>query len=163
MTAGIQILKSPGNALCLGTSQNSTVLEGDQIVARGSDVTVHVAAKLRGLKNNVDQTKLLSLSLNWSDETGASDSRRLEWDESKERFVTTLPYVLQSLTFQVTADHAKSGLFHIDVSDPPVITQWKLELEPAAYTGLPATSLSGVPAEIRVPGIHPHSDCRRVP
>ncbi len=134
-----------------GSTLEMKVVEGNQIIARGSDATVHVSVTSRRGRRDADLIPQSTVWLNWSDTQGSSDSRRLEWDESSQQFVATLPHVRQSLTFQVTTDGAKTGTYRIDVSDPPAITQMTMDIEPAAYTGLPARSLAGVPSEIRVP------------
>ncbi|MEI8019285.1 MAG: hypothetical protein WCH39_13860, partial [Schlesneria sp.] len=140
----------PWGNFAWGSNLDLKVVEGDQVVARGTDVPIHVVLTERRRHREVDPNNVKPLWLNWHDTTNASDRRRLEWDAESESFTTTLPHVLQSVTFDVTTDGAKSGTHQIEVADPPVVTQFKLEIEPAAYTGLPAKLLTGVPGEVQV-------------
>ena len=140
----------PWGNFAWGSNLELKVVEGDQVVARGTDVPIHVLLSERRRHREVDPNNIKPLWLNWHDTTNASDRRRLEWDAESESFTTTLPHVLQSVTFDVTTDGARSGTHQIEVADPPVVTQFKLEIEPAAYTGLPAKLLTGVPSEVQV-------------
>ena len=134
-----------------GAGLELVVVEGDQVVARGSDVPIHVSVTSRRRFKSVDPEKISPLRLNWRDVSNASDQRRFVWDAETQTFVTTLPHVQQSLTFEVATDGARTGVHRISVADPPVMTRFQMEIEPAAYTGLPARSLASVPAEVRVP------------
>ena len=134
-----------------GVSIDLKVLEGNQVIARGSDVPIHVTATERRRQRVIEKSSTDPLWLTWRDATQASDRRRLEWDEESGSFMTTLPHVQQSLSFDVATNGARSGTYQIEVADPPVITQFKLDIEPAPYTGLPARILAGVPSEITLP------------
>ena len=140
----------PWGNFAWGSNLDLNVVEGDQVVARGTDVPVHVVLTERRRHRDVEPNNVKPLWLNWQDATNASDRRRLEWDAESKSFTTTLPHVLQSVTFVVTTDGAQSGTHRIDVADPPAVTQFKLEIEPAAYTGLPAKLMAGVPGEVHV-------------
>ncbi|WP_373652847.1 hypothetical protein [Schlesneria sp. DSM 10557] len=126
------------------------VVEGDQVVARGSDVPIHVKVTPRHNGLIVNPEKFSSLRLNWRDERNGSDQRRFVWDTQTETFVTTLPRVQQSLSFDVTSDGARTGMHRVVVADPPVMTRFQMEIEPPPYTGLPARSLNSVPPEVRI-------------
>lgn len=121
--------------------------EGDQVAARGSDVPIHVEVRRRAKAiTAADQTVYW---LHWTDAAGASDSRRLEWDVEASRFVTTLPHVFHSVTFHATTRGAQSRIHRIHVADPPSIAGLHLDIDPPAYTGLPAKSLDGAQGEVR--------------
>ncbi|HEY0984652.1 hypothetical protein [Schlesneria sp.] len=126
------------------------VVEGDQVVARGSDVPIHVKVTPRHNGLIVNPEIFSSLRLNWRDERNGSDQRRFVWDTQTETFVTTLPRVQQSLSFDVTSDGARTGMHRVVVADPPVMTRFQMEIEPPPYTGLPARSLTSVPPEVRI-------------
>ena len=134
-----------------GADLELVVVEGDQVVARGSDVPIHVSVNSRRRLKSVDPDKISPLRLNWRDVSNASDQRRFVWDAETSTFVTTLPHVQHSLTFDVATEGARTGIHRINVANPPVMTRFQMEIEPAAYTGLPARSLASVPAEIRMP------------
>ncbi len=121
--------------------------EGDQVAARGSDVAIHVEVRRRAKPITIaDQTVYW---LHWTDAAGASDSRRLEWDAETSRFATTLPHVFHSVTFQATTRGAQSRTHRVHVADPPSIAGLHLDIDPPAYTGLPAKLLDGAQGEVR--------------
>ncbi len=121
--------------------------DGDQVAARGSDVAIHVEVRRRAKAiTAADQTIYW---LHWTDAAGTSDSRRLEWDAEASRFVTTLPHVFHSVTFHATTRGAQSRIHRIHVADPPSIAGLHLDIDPPAYTGLPAKSLDGAQGEVR--------------
>ncbi len=123
------------------------ISDGDQVAARGSDVAIQVEVRRRAKPvTTADQTVYW---LHWTDAAGAKDSRRLEWDAEASRFVTTLPHVFHSITFQATTRGAQSRIHRIHVADPPSIAGLHLDIDPPAYTGLPAKSLDGAQGAVR--------------
>lgn len=121
--------------------------DGDQVAARGSDVVIPVEVRRRA--KPIAAADQAAYWLHWTDATGASDARRLEWDAELSRFTTTLPHVFHSITFQATTSGAQSRTHRIHVADPPSIASLHLDIDPPAYTGLPAKSLDGAQGEVR--------------
>lgn len=142
---------APWGNYAWGATLELKVWEGDQSIARGDDAPVHVSVIQRKTYLGRGSQHTDALWLSWRDEKGVSDVRRLEWDETSRQFTTTMTHIMRSLTYQVTTEGAKSGTYRVEVSDPPEIARFTLDLEPAPYTGLPARILEGVPGEIRVP------------
>ena len=141
---------APSGNFAWGTRLELKVIEGDQVVARGSDVPIHVALFERRGHRELEKSHSTPLWLHWTDANHSADSRRLDWDDQAGKWMTTLPHLQQSLTYRVSTGGAKSGTYRIDVADPPVITQLNLEIETPPYTGLPAKNLLGVPSEVLV-------------
>ena len=139
---------APFGNFAWGTRLELKVIEGDQVVARGSDVPIHVALFERRGHHELEKSHSTPLWLHWTDANHSADSRRLDWDDQAGKWTTTLPHLQQSLTYRISTDGAKSGTYRIDVADPPVITQLNLEIEPPPYTGLPAQIFLGVPSEV---------------
>lgn len=127
------------------------VVDGNRIVAKGSDVpiAIQVRSSRRSAANPADEQAVVWLHS--TDDVGARDSRRLEWDAEAQRYMTTLPRVSRSLTFHATTTGARSEQHRIDVSDPPAITRLSLDVNPPAYTGMPAQALDGAQGEVRAP------------
>ncbi len=123
------------------------ILDGDQVAARGSDVAIAVEVRRRA--QSITAADPTPYWLHWTDAAGASDSRRLEWDAAASRFTTTLPHIFHSITFQATTHGAQSRTHRIHVADPPSIASLHVDLDPPAYTGLPAKSLDGAQGEVR--------------
>jgi hypothetical protein len=141
---------APSGNFAWGTRLELKVIEGDQVVARGSDVPIHVALFERRGHRELEKSHSTPLWLHWTDANHSADSRRLDWDDQAGKWMTTLPHLQQSLTYRISTGGAKSGTYRIDVADPPVITQLNLEIDPPPYTGLPARNLLGVPSEVLV-------------
>lgn len=124
------------------------VVDGDRVVAKGTDVPIQIEVRSRrkATSQNIPQEIVW---LHWTDDAGIQDSRRLEWDVEAERFATTLPHITRSLQFHATTTDAQSEVHQVTVADPPAITSLQLDVEPPAYTGLPARALDGAQGEIR--------------
>jgi hypothetical protein len=133
-----------------GTRLSLKVDVADPVVARGSDVPIRVTVIDRRRNRPLEKNSTDPIWLNWRDGQLTSDRRRLEWDDASDSFLTILPRIQNSVAFDISTTGAKSGVFKIDVADPPVISQFKMMIEPAAYTGEPARSLAGIPAEVMV-------------
>ncbi|MBS0201509.1 MAG: hypothetical protein JSS49_01320 [Planctomycetes bacterium] len=123
------------------------VVDGDRVVARGSDVPIQIELRQPRRRPETDETQTV-VWLHWIDAVGIKDSRRLEWDSDSRRFATLLPRVAKSLKFRATTTGAQSEEHRIDVADPPTITRLTLDVSPPPYTGLPARSLDGAQGEV---------------
>lgn len=125
------------------------IVDGDRVVAKGSDVPIQVHLQSRrSTSMAIDEQ---SVWLHWTDDAGIKDSRRLEWDAEAQRYATTLPHVARSLRLYAAAKSAQSETHRIDVADPPMITRFQLDIEPPAYMGLPARSLDGALGQVHAP------------
>ncbi|MDB5342866.1 MAG: hypothetical protein JWP89_1243 [Schlesneria sp.] len=126
------------------------IVDGDRVVAKGSDVLVEV---------QLNQTRPMIVTkddreqvwLHWIDEASIQDSRRLEWDAETQHFAVTLPHLAKSVRVYATASGSQSETHQIQVAEPPVITRLHLDIKPPAYTGLPARTSDGALGEIRAP------------
>ncbi|HEY4259012.1 MAG TPA: hypothetical protein VGM98_02580, partial [Schlesneria sp.] len=126
------------------------IVNGDRVVAKGSDVLVEVQLnQTRPMVVEKDDRE--QVWLHWTDEAGIQDSRRLEWDAEKQHFAVTLPHLAKSIRVYATASGSQSETHQIEVAEPPVITRLRLEIRPPAYTGLPARTSDGALGEIRAP------------
>ena len=124
------------------------VPDGDQVVAKGTDVPIRIEVRSRAKSaTGLDQTVVW---LHWTDTSGVTDTRRLEWDADSSRFATTLPHVFHGFNFHATTRGAQSRTHRVHVADPPSITRLHLDVSPPAYTGLPAKALDGAQGEVRV-------------
>ncbi len=88
--------------------------------------------------------------MNWTNETGESDARRMTWDADRKAFTTTLPHVFHGFRYEIAADNARSREYHVQVVEGPAITAIELDIQPPAYTGLPARKVDGAVGEIVV-------------
>ena len=129
-------------------STQLVVIDGDRVVAKGSDVPIQVElhSRRKAAQPDVNQQ---TVWLHWTDDVGIEDSRRLERDVETGRFATTLPRVTKGLKFHATTSDARSQEHQIRVADPPVIASLRLQIDPPAYTGLPAQTLDGAEGEVR--------------
>jgi hypothetical protein len=126
------------------------IVNGDRVVAKGSDVLVEVQLnQTRPMIATKDDRE--QVWLHWTDEAGIQDSRRLEWDAETQHFAVTLPHLAKSIRVYATAYSSQSETRQIQVAEPPVITRLHLDIKPPAYTGLPARTSDGALGEIRAP------------
>ena len=126
------------------------VVDGDRVVAKGSDVPIQIELRQhRRHQSAPADNQQTVVWLHWTDAVGAKDSRRLEWDAESQRFATTLPHVAKSLRFHADTTGATSESHRVDVAEPPAITRLQLDVDPPAYTGLPARALDGAQGEVR--------------
>ena len=123
------------------------IVGGNRVVAKGSDVPVEVELKVPAHRSSVSPEESV-VWLHWTDVNGIRDSRRLEWNAETNCFATTLPHIAKALDFYAMTKNAKSETHRIDVANPPLITRLQLDIEPPAYTGLPARALDGAQGEI---------------
>src|SRR5690606_3262483 len=81
--------------------------------------------------------------LSWRNVSGERDQRRMEWSGADGAYLATLPHVFTSFDYDISAEGARTRLFHIDVVERPDMTRLALEIVPPAYTGQAARSLDG--------------------
>ncbi|MCA9112334.1 MAG: hypothetical protein KDA52_20430, partial [Planctomycetaceae bacterium] len=112
---------------------------GDRTVARGTDVTITAEPRWRLVGGTLPEYAWL----HWQNADGEADERRMEFDASAHAYVATLPDVLTSFDYDVSAGSAHTRSFHIDVVEAPDIERLFIEIEPPAYTRLPAQSIEG--------------------
>ena len=122
------------------------VENGDRAVARGSDVTIAAEPRWRIAESTLPE----SARLHWINADGETDSRRMEYDIDAGTYEATLPHVLTSFDYEVTAGSARTQTFHINVVDAPDLKRLMVEIDPPAYTGLPARTLDGPSGRIDV-------------
>jgi len=122
------------------------VEQGDRVVARGSDVTLRASPRWHAITGELPETAWL----NWTDASGETDRRRMQFDAATGHYITTLPHVFSPFQFEVSAERARSRSYRVDVVDAPAVTTLQLHVQPPAYTGYPATTLDGVVGEAKV-------------
>lgn len=130
-------------------SDELVVVGGDRIVARGSDVCIRIEFNPTRRSSAVAERAQKVIWLHWTDDAGLKDSHRLEWDAEAHQFVTTLPRVIRNIRFHAATASGRSEDHRIDVANPPEIARLQLDIEPPAYTGLPAVALDGAQGEVR--------------
>lgn len=120
--------------------------EGDRVVAHGSDVTIAALPRWRVFATELPD----EVRLNWTDSTGREDSRPMDYDDESKSYTVTLPHVFDGFDYNVAAGRSRTANHRIEVAEAPMVVAASLEVEPPAYTGLPAASHDGVVGEIRV-------------
>ena len=120
--------------------------DGDRTVARGTDVAILAEPRWR----LGDQTLPSEVWLNWTNAGGEADQRRMLWDPDQKLFTATLPHVFHAFDFHVESGPAKTREYHINVVEPPSIAAFVVDVQPPAYTGLPAERLDGAVGETTV-------------
>jgi len=121
------------------------VVDGDRVVARGADVELLAKATKSG-----DTELPKSLMLEWRDSVGTTDRRVMPYDAARQAFATTVPHVMRDLTLHVSVERQQSRDYQLQVVEPPVVTQVRVDVEPPAYSGWPGQSLDGAVGAIRV-------------
>ena len=127
-------LLTPWGNYAWGSRLGFEVLDGDRVVARGSDVALQ--AKLLGSQPSPETP--LAASLEWVDDRGVAHRREMTWNADEAAYDITLPRVEQSFRYRVASQRAESREYHITAADRPRIAAWHLDVQPPAYTGLPA-------------------------
>jgi len=122
------------------------VESGDRVVARGADVRIAAAARLRVASAKIPD----DVRLNWTADSAVADSRTMAFDRESQSFVTTIPHVFESFAFHIASDSSRSRSFRVEVVDAPQITRCTLDIEPPAYMGLPAVRNDGGAGRIEV-------------
>ena len=122
------------------------VADGDRMIARRSDLVIRARPQWRRKREPLPEVAWF----NWTGSSGETDSRRMEYDVGEEAFVATLPHVLDSLDFSVSAGSARSREYHIDVVERPRIASLSLEVQPPVYCGKPAETHDGAVGRIEV-------------
>jgi len=122
------------------------VVEGDRVVARGSDVLIEALPGWRYHEGDLPK----SVQLNWIDSSGQTDARRMALNEAENLFAATIPQVFHSFEFNVSAAGGRSRNYRVDVVDAPEVRAVTLDVQPPAYTGYPAQHIDGVVGEMTV-------------
>lgn len=122
------------------------VENGDRTVAVGADVTIVAEPQWRIAPG----TRPEYAWLRWQSTDDKTDERRMDFDEESSAYRATLPQVLTSFDYDVSAGSAQTRTFHIDVIEAPEIERLIVELEPPAYLGRPARTIDGPLGRIEV-------------
>jgi hypothetical protein len=120
--------------------------QGDRTVPRGSDVAILAEPRWRLSEQNPPDEVWLA----WKDAAGEADQRRMLWDPDRKLYTATLPHVFQPFEFHVTSGPAKTREYHVNVVEAPSIGAFVVDVQPPAYTGLPAQRLDGAVGETSV-------------
>src|SRR5690606_24089141 len=128
---------TPWRNLERATNLYFEVADGDRTVARGEDVTIQAVPRWRLSAGERPESAWLS----WQNFTGERDPRRMECSDTGGAYVATLAHVFTSLDYDISAEGARTRLFHIAVVERPDMTRLALEIVPPAYTGQPARTL----------------------
>ncbi len=115
------------------------VENGDRAAARGSDVVVVAEPRWRFVPGELPE----SVWIEWRDAGGGSETRRMTYDAERQAYVSTFPHVLSSFDYEVAAGRSRTRQFHIDVVEAPEVTGFSLDIQPPAFTGMPAETLDG--------------------
>lgn len=122
------------------------VPDAERVVATGSDVEIVAVPRSRfGAADVPDEVWVVA-----TDPDGEQVRRRMEFVPEDERLSAVLPHVMKSFDYRIECDAAHSPEFRIDVVDAPQIVAARLDIEPPAYTGLPAETQDHVTGDISV-------------
>ena len=122
------------------------VRHGDQVVARGEDAKIVAAAGWRNRKPEPIQ----EVRLTWAaHEAEDREARRMVWDEAAGAYSTTIASLQQGFRYSVSSGRARTREYEIRVEDRPAITSLQIEVQPPAYTGLPAGQFPAAAFEIQ--------------
>ena len=120
--------------------------DAERTVARGSDVQVLAIPKFHS-SNKKPTPKDVWIDLTNGDKTRA---RRMQFDPEFDAFQITLPQILQPFDYLVRSADGHSQSYHINVVDAPEVASVALQIDPPAYTGLPARQIDGAVGAIEV-------------
>ena len=90
---------TPWRNLERATNLYFDVENGDRTVGRGDDVTIKALPKWRVSTGTLPEYAWL----NWQNENGETDQRRMDWSATDEAYVATLPHVFSSFDYDVSA------------------------------------------------------------
>ena len=122
------------------------VRDGDRVAPRGSDVQIEVLVTTPG----GHRTRPGELWCHWTTRSGTSDRRLLEPTDDGLAFTTTWPEVLEGFDFEISAGSSRSRKHRVDIVDPPRLVGITLDIQPPAYTGLPARTTDVVFGDVPV-------------
>ena len=117
---------------------------GDRVVPRGEDAKLLAIANWR----NQQPEPIQEVRLNWAFDGASSENRRMAWDEAANAYSMSLSAVQQGFRYSVSSPGAKSREYQIRVEDRPAITSLNIDVQPPAYTGLPAEQYTAAVLEI---------------
>ncbi len=121
------------------------VVDGDRVVARGSDVELNARIKWKsGSEEPIPEPVTLQLRM----ANGDADTRELRFDPDTSAFTTTVPKAFESFEFIVSADGSRSKRHQVQVVEAPVVTEAKLEIVAPGYVGEPRRVVDGIVGEI---------------
>ncbi len=120
------------------------VPNGDRVAPRGEDVKLVAIA---GWRNNTPEP-IQEVRLAWMFDGTGMENRRMAWDESANAYSTSLSAVQKGFKYSVSAPGAKSRDYNIRVEDRPAITSLNIDVQPPAYSGLPAQQYTASVLEV---------------
>ena len=120
------------------------VPNGDRVAPRGEDVKLVAIA---GWRNNTPEP-IKEVRLAWMFDGAGMENRRMAWDEAANAYSTSLSAVQKGFKYSVSAPGAKSRDYTIRVEDRPAITSLNIDVQPPAYSGLPAQQYTASVLEI---------------
>ena len=118
--------------------------DGDRVVPSGEDVKLVAMAKWR----NQQPQPISEVRLAWTFDGASSEKRRMAWDEAAGAYSTSLSAVQKGFQYSVSAPGAKTRDYQIRVEDRPAITTMNIDVQPPAYSGLPAEQYTASVLEI---------------
>jgi len=122
------------------------VTYGDDVVARGSDVTITAEPGFHFGNGEIPK----EVWLNWQDDDGNADSLRMHYDPESQVFSATRRHVFHSFSFNVSAGRTRTKTYDITVVDAPAVAGATLHVQPPPYTGRNARTIDGVVGEMTV-------------
>lgn len=120
------------------------VPNGDRVAPRGEDVKIVAIA---GWRNETPEP-IKEVRLTWMFDGTSYENRRMAWDEGANAYSTSLAAVQTGFKYSISAPGAKSRDYSIRVEDRPAITSLNIDVQPPAYSGLPAQQHSSAVLEV---------------
>ena len=121
------------------------VPDGDRVAPRDEDVKIVALAKWR----NQQPEPIREVRIDWTFEGAGSEHRRMAWDEATGAYSTSLAAVQKNFSYRISAPGAKSRDYTIRVEDRPLLTALEIDVQPPAYSGLPAAHYDATTLEIQ--------------
>ncbi len=122
------------------------VAETDQVVGRGDDVVISATPQWRTSKEDLPA----QVHLNWTYDAGESDSLLMPFDPMAETYSATRMSVLADFQFDISCPDTRTKQYQIRVVERPEVTAAIMQIQPPAYSGLPAESIDGVVGDVAV-------------
>lgn len=121
------------------------VLNGNRVIAHGSDARIVAVPRWHESEEERPETVVV----NWSFTDGDSGSKRMRWDEGDSAYIAEIRHVVADFDYHIAADRARSKNYHITAVVSPQVETLLLDVEPPAYSGLPAEHHDGIIGEVR--------------
>ncbi len=118
---------------------------GNRVIALGSDARIVAIPGWRETQQELPESVLL----HWTFRDGDTGSKRMIWDAGEKGFVAEIRHVVSDFDYTIAAGSVRTRNYHIQAVPAPTVETLLLDVDPPAYTGLPAEHHDGVIGEVR--------------